>query len=323
MAQNNKGSEEIDLLQLLYRAWMFIVNILTGIFNILLELLKLLLRRWLVMAIGLFIGLGLTYISTIVNRPYYESDITLRTNVVPNSELIPYINKLHKYCLDKNTVLLEAALSESGLDITDLKDIEAFWLVDIGNDEIPDFVDYKDKYRPFDTLNVRMADRLNVRARVYDPGAFEALGRAIVSYINSNPLFQNRNDLRLAHYNEKLDRMVYDIYRLDSLQDVKYFEETRRNIPAGGGQIVFMQEQTTQLLYNDIIWLMDEVQEIDKLAEIFGDIVTPLVDFTPVTSPKNSYSYYALRIVPAVLLLTILFLLLVVYRKDLLRFIKS
>ena len=90
MAQNNKGSEEIDLLQLLYRAWMFIVNILTGIFNILLELLKLLLRRWLVMAIGLFIGLGLTYISTIVNRPYYESDITLRTNVIQNSELIPY-----------------------------------------------------------------------------------------------------------------------------------------------------------------------------------------------------------------------------------------
>ena len=323
MAQNNNGTEEIDLLQLLYRAWMFIVNILTGIFNIMLELLKLLLGRWLVMLIALFIGLGLTYIATKVYRPYFESDITLRTNVIQNSELIPYINKLHKYCLDKNTASLEAALSGNGLDIAAVKDIEAFWVVDLGNDDVPDFVDYKEKHNLYDTLNVRMADRLNVRAKVYDPGAFAALGKSIVNYINSNSLFQTRNDLRLSHYQEKLDRMVYDIYRLDSLQDVKYFEETRRSIPASGGQIVFMQEQTTQLLYNDILWLTDEVQEIDEMANIFGDIVTPLVDFTPTTSPKNSYSYYALRIVPAVLLLTILFLLLVVYRKDLLSFIRS
>lgn len=302
---------------------MFIYNILAGILKMLLELFKLLLRKWLVLLIGLFVGLGLTYIVTKLKKPYFESDITLSSNVIANSEIIPYVNKLHTFCKDRNTELLEDALSGSGVDISAIKDIEAFWVVDLANDSVPDYIDFKYKHNLYDTVNVRMTDRFAVRMKVFDADEFGTLRNGIINYISSNPFFQDQNDLRLSHYQESLDRMVYDIYRLDSLQDVKYFEETRRNIPASSGQIVFMQEQTTQLLYNNILWLTDEVQELDRMASIFDDIVTTLVDFTPTISQKNSYSYYAVRIVPVVLLLTILLLLVVVYRKEMLKFIKS
>ena len=81
-----------------------------------------------------------------------------------------------------------------------------------------------------------------------------ALRESIIKYVEDDTLFQQRNRLRLKQNNEMLTRLKYDIKQLDSLQKVKYFEETRNMKPGNGGQIIFMQEPNTQLVYNDIYY---------------------------------------------------------------------
>jgi hypothetical protein len=63
------------------------------------------------------------------------------------------------------------------------------------------------------------------------------------------------NAQRIRRLNELIERTNFDIRELDSLQKVKYFEETRSRM-SETGQIVLLQEQQTQMFYRDIQYLM-------------------------------------------------------------------
>ena len=93
--------------------------------------------------------------------------------------------------------------------------------------------------------HVIMRDRFDVRVRIKSSQELITLRNGLLYYINSDSLFQHRNRVRLRQYRELLARYSYDIEQLDSLQKVKYFEETRSRRPPEGGQMIFLQEQAT------------------------------------------------------------------------------
>lgn len=280
-------------------------------------------RNWLPLGISLIIAISLSFIMKKTLTPYYTSEITVRNNTVPNADMISYINRLHSFCLENNVVAISEALSlplEKGKEI---KDIAAYWIIDLNNDIIPDFVDYKGNHNIYDTLNVRMKNQFDIKIKISNTKDLKTLKNSILSYIVSNPLFQQKNEIRLFQIDEMLRRLNFDIGQLDSLQEVKYFEETRNKIPPKGGQIVFLQEQKTQLLYEDVLYLFRQKQSLELEKKLNSGIITFLSDFAIHIKPYTGLLYYAKLLVPFLFGLTLIILILRANRKKIKDFLKK
>jgi hypothetical protein len=205
----------------------------------------------------------------------------------------------------------------------DILDINAFWVIDRQNDGTPDYVDYKGKYNVYDTVNIRMQDRLVIRAKLSVPQDLSLLKNGIFSFVNNNSIYKQRNDLRLLQINELLVRYNYDIEQLDSLQKIKYFEETKSRLPEKNGQMIFLQEQKTQLIYDDIYTLYTRKQVLEQQKNIYPDLITLISDFNMPAVPYTRMLYYGKVIIPLVFGLTIILLILIANRKRIKDLLKN
>ena len=120
----------------------------------------------------------------------------------------------------------------------------------------------------------------------------------------------------LRQNSELLTRLKYDIKQLDSLQKVKYFEETRNMKPGNGGQIVFMQEHKTQLVYNDIYYLYTKKQVLETENDLYQSILTVISDFSLPTIRENGLLFYVKSIIPLFFGITLLLLIFLANRKN-------
>jgi hypothetical protein len=122
---------------------------------------------------------------------------------------------------------------------------------------------------------------------------------------------------------ELLARLNFDILQLDSLQKVKYFEETRNIKPITGGQIVFLQEQKTQLVYTDIQSLFARKQLLESERDLYSGIVTVLSDFSMPTGRENGTMFYGKKVIPFFFFLTLIVLIIFANRKKLFELYKK
>ena len=281
MSENtNTRNDEIDLLDLFRRFGRWIANISRAIGKGILISIVFMLRKWLPLGISLVAGVGLSYLLKFTSEPFYTSSMVLRNNAAPIADVMSYINRLHTYCIEGNTSELSKSLMMDSIEITNIIDISAHWIIDRNRDGIPDYTDLRDRHNVYDTINVIMRDGFDVRVRIKSSQELITLREGLLSYINSDSLFQQRNRVRLRQDRELLARYDYDIEQLDSLQKVKYFEETRAIQPKEGGQMIFLQEQKTQLVYPDIHSLTHSRQSVESEIELYDDIVTVLSDFS-------------------------------------------
>lgn len=308
--------DEIDLLDLFRRMGRTISKWLNAIGKAILVSVIFLIKNMVTLLISIFIGIGISYIVKWTTKPFYISEVTFRSNVVPNSEMLSHINKLGYLLEQKNYSQVSAALSIGPENDPGIIDLEGFWVIDKNNDSIPDFTDYRNMHNVYDTLNVRMKDRFVIRVKVRDPGSLSRIRDGIESYANSNIIFQKRNELRLKQNDELLSRIDYDILQLDSLQKVKYFEETRNRIPEKGGQMIFLQEQNTQLVYDNIYSLYKKKQTIETEKNLYPEIISLVSDFYQPLKRFNGGYYYGKIIIPVVVGLMLLYLILHRNRKK-------
>ncbi|MEI6048926.1 MAG: hypothetical protein WCS03_08520 [Bacteroidota bacterium] len=319
----NVKDDEIDLLDLFKRMGRTLSGWANALGRAFLITTVFLLRRWLPLGLSIVLAVGYSWMSKNQSKNVYSSELTIRSNAVPNSDMITYVNRLHSFCIENDSLALSAALSMPLENVRFVKDIQAFWAIDLGNDGIPDKIDYKNSYNVNDTVNIRMADRFVVRARVSVPQEFALLRERILEYAGQNSLFQLKNQVRLAQNKEIQVRLIYDINQLDSLQKVKYFEETRSRIPASGGQMIFLQQQNTQLIYSDIYALYSRKQAIDTELELYKDVLTLLNDFTTPARPVNGLLSYCKIYVPIFFIFTLVLLIIFANRKKLLAVYKK
>ena len=294
-----------------------------------------LIKKWLPLGISVLLGVGVSYFLKISSRSTYTSEMLFRNNnadlelnkkpedpvfknnTIMNSDLIFYINRLNTYCRENNKTALADAISISMEQSENISDINAHWIIDKGNDGNPDIIDYNDNHNLYDTVNVRMPDRFAIRIKINSTQELNTIRNGIIGYINKDSLFQQRNRVRLNQLNTLISRLNIDIQQLDSLQKVKYFEETRNNLAKGGGQMVFMQEQRTQLLYNDIFNLYKRKQSLESEGDLYKNIITVLSDFSFPSRRENGALFYGKVVIPVFFCLTIILLLILANRKKL------
>lgn len=276
-----------------------------------------LLKRWLPIGISLAAGIGASYFLKTTSESFFTSDMVIRNNAIPNADMISYINRLHTFFKENNDPALADALSFKPEMVKNIMDINAFWIIDKGKDDIPDEVDYSNNHNVYDTINVRMKDRLDIRVKIISPQELSILQNGIISFVKKDSLFQQKNRLRIRQNRELLSRLDYDILQLDSLQQVKYFEETRNRKPQNGGQMIFLQEQKTQLLYTDIYTLYARKQGLESERDLYPDIITVLSDFNLPAKPDNGTLFYCKKIMPLFLGITLILLILIANRNKL------
>jgi len=317
MAENiNNRNDEIDLLDLFRRMGKGIANMSRAIGRGILISIVFMLRKWLPLGISILAGVGLSYLMKFSSEPFYTSNMVLRNNAAPIADVVNYINRLHIYCEEGNTDELSTALMMESASISNIIDISAHWIIDRNRDGIPDFTDFNNKHDVYDSINVIMRDRFDVRVQIKSSQELTSLKNGLLSYINSDSLFQHRNRVRLKQDRELLARYNYDIEQLDSLQKFKYFEETKNRQPQTGGQMIFLQEQKTQLVYPDIHSLTQSKQNLDSEIELYNDIVTVLSDFSIPTRRDNGGLYYGKKFIPIFFFGTLLILILIHNRKK-------
>jgi hypothetical protein len=313
----NIRNDEIDLLDLFRRMGRTLNRWGKSMGRAFLIIIVFLFRRWLPLGLSIAAGIGASYLLKTTSASFYTSDMTIRSNVIATSEIISYINRLHTYCLEDNSIALSDALSVKPESVDNIIDISAFWIIDLRKDGIPDHVDYRNKYNVYDTINMRMQDRLDIRVKIKSPQELSLVRNGIVKFIESDSLFQQRNRVRVRQNLELLTRLDYDILQLDSLQKVKLSEETKNRLPQNGGQMIFLQEQKTQLVYPDIYNLFNKKQLLETERDLYKDIVTVLSEFSLPAKRDNGGLYYGKKIIPLFFCLTLLILILLANRKNL------
>jgi hypothetical protein len=325
----NVRNDEIDLLDLFKRMGRTLNRWGNALGRAFLVSIIFIVKRWLPLGLSIIAGIGISFILKTTSDSSYTSDMVFRNNLESldlkthrdnsgtTAELISKINKLHSLCTENNSTGLLQALEMNSESVKNISDISAFWIIDQSRDGIPDYVDYKGNHSPSDTNNIRMQDRLNIRVKINSPLDLNSVRDGILMFIEKDSLFQQRNRVRLKQNHDLLVRLSSDILELDSLQKVKYFEETRNMKPGNGGQIIFMQEQKTQLVYNDIYFLYAKKQNLESERDLYKGIVTILSDFSLPTKRDNGAMYYGKSIIPFFFLVTLLILILTANRRKL------
>lgn len=317
--QENKiqRNDEIDLLDLFRRMGNSLSRLFHKLGIAIVISIVFLLRKWIWLTLSVALGVGLSYLMKNASEGFYSSEMVISSNAITANEVISYANKLHTFCLEENKDELAKALGMEPEKIDLIKDIQAFQMKHKSKDGIPDYLDYTDRLKITDTLDAIMTDRLSITVKTNSPGELSDIRDGILRYIEQNQLFVRQNDIRMAQNNEIIIRIDHDIKQLDSLQKIKYFEETKNKTAEKGGQIVFLQEQKTQLIYDEIYQLYMRKRYFEKQKEVFPGVVTLLSDFTVPIKPKNSAFYYGKVIIPLLFGVCLLILVLVHNRKKL------
>jgi hypothetical protein len=313
----NVRDDEIDLLDLFKRLGNSLGKMFLFLGKWLLISIIFILKSWLPLILSILLGVGASYLLKSTSSPIYMSDMVLRTNTPPPLDYITHVNRLHYFCRDENISALMEALSINEAQAKDIIDISAFWIIDCGVDGIADIVDYMNTHDVYDTLNIRMDDRMDIGVKIKNPQELNLIKKGIIQFIISDSLFQQRNRVRLKQNNELISRLEFDISQLDSLQKIKYFEETQRMNQPGSGQLVFLQEQKTQLIYEDIYDLLERKQSLDANGILYKEIVTVLSDFSIPGKRENGTLFYIKKVTPIFLGITFLILILIHNRKKL------
>lgn len=309
-SDNNQPEREIDLLGLFWKVIKAIGCFFRGLGKFFIVSFVFMVRRWLPLGICLIAGGAISYLAKTMTEPSFKVDLVLKSNTVQSSDIISYINRLHTYCIENNIMALSEALSLEKAKTSEILDVNSYWIIDLGKNGVPDMVDYNNRFNVYDTLNSRMGDRLDVQVKIRAPGDLPLIRNSLLGYIDKDSLLQGKNRVRLMHNKELLTRLDYDIVQLDSLQKVKYFEETRNHAPQAGSQLVFLQEQKTQLVYPDIYDLYSRKQALESERTLYKGIVTVLNDFTITSKRTNGVIHYGIIIIPTIFLLTLLVLIL-------------
>ena len=302
----NVNNDEIDIFELVNRIGAVLRKWANAIGRAILTAIIFLIRRWIPLLLTIIVGLVISYILKTFSTSVYTSDLVLRNNTVDNEQLIAYINRIKDV---KEKSILSEALGVSKETSDNIISIGAYWIIDLSRDSIPDKVDYYNSHNVHDTIDVRMKDRFDIQVKIQSVQDLSKVRDGLIYYINSNQFFQEKNKIRLKQLSESIKRMDVDLNRIDSLQKVKYFEETRQK-ELRNGQIVFNQgSNNTQLLHKDIQDLLKEKQLLEIEQNMYGQIVTVLNDFTIPIKRTNNLSYFAGRTIPLLLIPVLLILI--------------
>ncbi len=314
-SEKKSHSDEIDVKELLERGAAGVGKMLAYCGKVLGNVSLFLVRKspWLIAA--MLIGGIVAFVWYKADRRYYSSLLMLKANVLDNTF---YVNAITPMQGLKPEVLARS------LDIPDsvakqVHSIKAFYGVDRNGDGIADdILDYKRYMRNVKDSTYRIAPGVfYVEANVYNESHYELLGNALLGFINANPYVVEHEKFHRYRIDQELAGVDVQIFRLDSLQRSEYQKNVKDNsLKLGGSQLLMFNEQDRQLFHDYMFGLYSRRLNLEAEKALYSDAVIVLKQFVPLEKPVNTILFYAKRIIPLFLLIGILSVVLLHYRRE-------
>jgi len=294
MATNkNTSGDEIDLIELFRKLGKKTGDFFRWMVRFVLLIIVFFIRNSYIIIGFLIVGGIIGYGKYKLSKEYYSSEMIVQPNAISTSDFAAYVNSLHDLAKDAHSSMDYSTLSKI-LQVNDstaisIKDIQAYLIIDMRKHSGGYLVDYQRNFDlQKDTLNT-LSKRADVKVEVYDYHAFEKIKKGLYHYFESDPYLNQLNENRKTRLKELISKTTVQINKLDSLENVLYFEQNI--IPQyKSGQIVFLNQPEVKLLHPDLLELFKQRQSYKRELEIYKDPITVIKDFTPITKIENTPS---------------------------------
>ncbi|MGE0088135.1 MAG: hypothetical protein AB7S50_01510 [Bacteroidales bacterium] len=314
MTTEQHRNDEIDLIELFQKMGNGIKNLFNKLISLINSFFIFLIRKSIWLIAFIILGVIVSYLLFTMTKRYYTSEMTAKSNSMNNTVIVNSINLLNDLFISGNYSALSEYLQLTKSQAKSIKSINAFYGIDLNKDEISDFVDYKNTFLPKDTNQVRLDDVFYLQISVYDESVFPVLKNSIKNYISNNPYVLENNNIRIQQAHNQIEMLKKEIAKLDSLQNVQYFEIPKTQ-KANNNQMIVLNEKDMKLYHVEKLRLNTQILDLEKDLSINPDPITVIQDFTQLSKTENPITIYIKIWVPIFFLLGIICSLIWQYRK--------
>jgi hypothetical protein len=277
-------NDEIDLIELFQKIINWFGKVFTWMGETALRIFLFYVRKtpWLIgfMVIGLFIGYGIFKMTP----RFYSTEMIIKPNSIANDDIVYFINDVSM----KGSINIKAKnYSIDTSQIKKIKSIKAYWIIDQNKDGYGDYVDYNNDFNIMDTSMKRLNNRLNIKIEVFDTSAIHGLSNGIINYLENLEFFRKMHNNKINQLNKNLSKVNDELFELDSLQDILYFEEKLES--NGNDKFLILNEKENKLLHSQVIELHKSKLDYERVLNLYPDMVTIIQDFTPFTEAENNF----------------------------------
>ena len=292
MSDNKKTVQEIDLLELFNLICRKIKKNLVNLLRVILFLIFFGIKRVHFIILFMLGGMAIGLFFYSQTHRFYSSDLIAQPNGISSIDMVDYIDDLSLLCKKGNKQAMSLSLSLPDSVIDKIKNIEAFHYIDVNNDNIGDFIDFANSFDAKDTTKKIISNRIYLKVDVFDNQIFDAVRTGIFYYISSNPYLLKLNELRKKELNELIIQTKKEIIKIDSLQNVEYFNTNNELTTSNESQLMFLSEKDKRMYYHDKLRLLKDKQGYEKELELSTAPITVIKDFTHLAVEENPRSGY-------------------------------
>ncbi len=272
------SNSELTLWELCLICFRAIGRFFIGLYHWFLRVLRLSLQCWyIVLPFVILLGAGGLYFSRLDNR-IYKVGAMVRLNGATVSD-VDQAYKALVFATHEEINQSQSLLQMLDIDIEQakgLKHFRTFPVIDFKNDSIADAVDFRLKHNIADTVNVLMSNYLYLEFRTKRPQDAQAIGAAVVNYLNAQPELQRHYQAERAILERESQFCHAQIERLDSFTTAFYFEQGGHNQVQYNrwSSALVVGEREVTLLHPEIIRLIRDTKRVDyELAQATAPVV--------------------------------------------------
>lgn len=186
----------------------------------------------------------------------------------------------------------DAAISRF-MDEKVVKHFTTYRVVDCLNDGTADYVDFKRKSSPVDTMKVQMNDRLCLQFRIKtrDLALVPEVEQALLDLFNSNIALQQSYETYMRNLREEVAFNHRQAVKLDSLTSAYYFNNPAIGMPEAktwNNGVSFYGDRRIRLFLDEIYEQQQHLQQVDYRMQLATAPVTLENHFSVDPKPLNS-----------------------------------
>lgn len=310
--ENENSTKELDLIDIIKICWGWFVKFIWEPF---IFVLKFVFKKWWVGVLAVAVGLTISFIDS-SQFPKYTGIVVFKNNVCSSSDFVTNIRYF-------SHTPIQYKIDVMGADPQIIGKVRAVWghlvcytdtlhtgyIVDIADNKVGEGLEI-----------VPNMFAVEISAKSVD--VFDDFQNGLVRLFNSSEYFSTQNNLRINKLQHSLEITESESFKLDSVRN-----NLKGSVITSSNNIVNGQNVSTVLnptvISKEIIRLNESASSIRNDLTYSASVVDVLSPIKYNNEPDNFYMYTWKSHVAWCLLVFYIFALLVVYRKQVLSFIKG
>jgi len=273
-SQNSK-EKEIDLLDMTGKMFSGIGKGISALFHwiqtIIGKLFRFALKHWWILAICTVLGGVAGYLKATFQKPYFETEMLVETQIIPRAQIADRINNLQLLIRDNSNIALAKVLGIPEKEVKDIFFIKAD-LVNVKVDRV------KSKT---DSVEEELGPQfLRIRIRVWENHSIARMEQALEKFIEADPYTQERLEVFRRNNLAQQAAIEGEIEQLQLFQK-KNIEKSSSVMTSGAMPLMVQNEERTYV--GEILDLKNQILNLQAAY----DLTRPLSIIQPFTPFEN------------------------------------